>query len=330
MLRYLVNIGVLLAFIVVAAAASAGPPVAPLAAVPGPPGAEPAQKTIYKVKPSPDKIYKIKPAEPLAGISRFSPLAWGMDCCFPSHAPGQFSADAMVFFARLRGSASKAGYMFVGAQPEKVDFTEQLKLGGGSKPMFTVTAKYQFQPRWALRYSFTPISIEGTGTPDISFTFRGQTFTFGTTIRSKWERMEHRAGLVFNVNKTVSSVASIYADWMYIQDRLTIGQAGGGALPAVQWDDDKSLAVVGLEIDKCLANFRGTTLALSCKGGVAFLGDHFGYEAEAGLSYLVPVRPGSFGFIKGGYRYATLKKDVHFESFSTTMDGAFIQAGFFL
>lgn len=330
MLRYLVNIGVLLTFVMVISAASAGPPVAPLAPAPGASGVEPAQRTIYKVKPAPDKIYKIKPPEPLAGISRFSPLAWGPDCCFPSHAQGQFSADVLVHFARLRGSASKAGYLFVGTQPEKVDFTDDLKLGGGTKPVFTVTATYQFQPRWALRYSFTPLSVEGTGTPDHSFTFRGQTFTFGTAIRSKWERMEHRAGLVFNVNKTVSSVASIYADWRYIQDRLTIHQTAAATLPGVQWDDDKNLAVVGLEIDKCLTNYRGTTLALSCKGGITFLGDHVGYEAEAGLSYLVPVRQGSFGFIKGGYRYATLKKDVNFESFSTTMDGAFVQAGFFL
>jgi len=330
MLRYLVNIGVLLAFVVVATAASAGTPIGPLAAAPGSAAAEPAQKTIYKVKPCPDKVYKIKPAEPLAGISRFSPLAWGIDCCYPSHTQGQFSADATVLFARLRGSVSKAGYMFAGTQPEKVDFTDHLKLGGGGKPMFTVSAMYQFQPRWAIRYSFSPVSMEATGSPDHSFTFRGQTFTSGTNIRSKWERMEHRAGLVFNVNKTVNSVASIYADWMYIQDRLSISQVGGGAFPTVQFDDDKSLAVVGIEIDKCLTNLRGTTLALSCKGGVAFLGDQFGYEAEAGLKYLVPVRHGSFGYIKGGYRYATLKKDVHFESFSTTMDGAFIQAGFFL
>jgi hypothetical protein len=285
---------------------------------------------IYKVKPATPQVYKVKPEERFDPISRFSPFGLMADCCFPSPVQGQFTASASVMFARVHGKVSKGGGYWAGPVPDRVDFEDHLKLTKGVNPVVSMSASYQIQPRWALRYTLTPISIDASTVADVSFSFRGQSFSAGTTVRSKWERFEHRAGLVFNLSRTVNSSARVFAEWMYIQDRVSIGQAFAGVVPAIQWDDDKNMAVMGLEIDKCIKNFRGSTLAISCKGGIAFLGDHIGYEAEAGLSYLVPVRQGSFGFIKGGYRYATLKKERDAETFSTSMDGAFIQAGFFM
>ena len=286
-----------------------------------------AKKPIYKVKPRAPEVFKVKPGYGLQGIARFNPFAWGFDCCLPTTAQRQFEVGPRVWFARLQGQASKGGRL-VGFEPRSVvDFDDHLGFTKSGNVIWSVDARYQLLPRWGIEYSFTPITLEATNQGTETFTFMGQSFTAGTSIRSRWDRYQHRAGLTFDVTRSANSVARAYVDWLYIQDKLTLRQALG-VTPTVSWDDDKSLAVVGLQLNKCLRNFRGNTLAINCKAGVAFLGDHTGYELETGLSYIIPIRAGRFGFLKGGYRYAQLKKDKDYELFKTTMDGAFVQAGF--
>ncbi len=297
----------------------------------GDPGAQAqptnTKKPIYKVKPCAPEVFKVKPDRYLSGISRFNPFAWGFDCCLPTTAQRQFEAGPSVWFARLQGEVSKGG-RFVGIEDFSViDFDDDLGFSKNGNLLWSVDARYQILPRWGIRYSFSPFTTEATNQPSRSFTFKGQSFTAGTSVRSRWDRYQHRAGLSFDVLRTANSVARAYADWMYIQDKLTLRQTFG-ATQTLAWDDDKSLAVLGLELNKCLKNFRGNTLAINCKAGVAFLDDNTGYELEAGLSYIIPIRTGRFGFLKGGYRFAHLKKDRDYELFKTTMDGAFVQAGF--
>jgi hypothetical protein len=286
-----------------------------------------AKKPIYKVKPCEPKVFKVKPSYGFGGISRFNPFQWGFDCCLPTAAQRQFVAGPKVWFARLQGEVSKGGQLIAYEPPSVIDFDDHLGISKSGNVIWSVNAHYQILPRWGIRYSFTPISLEATNRASETFTFMGTSFIAGTTIRSRWDRYEHRAGLTFDVSRSANSVARVYGDWWYIQDKLTLRQPVGG-VPALSWDDDKSVAILGLELNKCLKNFRGNTLAIECKGGVAFLDDHTGYELEAGLSYIIPIKRGRFGFVKGGYRFAHLKKDKDYELFNTTMDGAFVQAGF--
>ena len=94
------------------------------------------------------------------------------------------------------------------------------------------------------------------------------------------------------------------------------------------YERHEDVAVTGDEFEKCLKNYRGNTLALSGKGPIAFLNDSIGYNAEAALSYLIPIKTGRFGFVKGGYRYAYLKKDRPARMFNTSLDGPFVEVGF--
>lgn len=289
-------------------------------------------KAITKVKPPSSKVLKIKPYSRartgLGGISRLNPMNWWQECCLPMPAKRQFVLGPRVFFARLQGEAQRGLITPVTALEASVaDFNDHLGLPKSGNAIWSIMAHYQFQPRWGLRYSFTPISISGSGLPKTSFTFADRTFTAGSPVSSKWERWEHRAGLVFNVSRSVNTVASVFAEWLYIQDKLTVG-GGTGITPSVTWDDDKNLAVLGIEFNKCLTNYRGSTLALGCKGSIAFLDDAIGYDAEASLSYLIPVKRGRFGYVKGGYRYAQLKQERDASLFATTMDGAFVEVGF--
>ncbi|MEW6136778.1 MAG: hypothetical protein AB1733_00995 [Thermodesulfobacteriota bacterium] len=302
---------------------------------PGQELSKPLQKPIYKVKPAPEAtpetpapVWKVKPRFDLDGLAQYNPLTWGAECFLPTAAPRQFEAGAEVWFGRIQGQIAKGGGFFLpGEQPSVVDFDDHLGMGKSGNVMWKAMAHYQVAPRWGIHYSFSPFTMEATGTSQNTFTFMGTTVVAGTPVRSRWDRYEHRAGLVFDVTRSPNSVTSLYADWMYIQDKVAIRQALGG-LQNMVWDADKNLAVAGIELKKCLKNFRGNTLALNCKAGIAFLDDHNGYELEAGLSYILPIKQGRFGFLKGGYRYAQLTKDKNLELFKTKIDGAFVEAGF--
>ena len=282
-----------------------------------------------KVKPSAPQPLKVKPLSDLVsgfgGVSQLNPMTWWQECCLPMPAHRQFVVGPRAFFTRVRGEARRGAGL--GTPPTVARFDEHLRLPQSRNAHWSIEAHYQFQPRWGIRYSFTPLNLEGTGVPETAFTFMGQSFSTTSPVHSKFQRFEHRAGLVFDLSRSTNAVTSLVAELLYIQDKLSVGSTTG-ATGSVTWDDDKNLALVGLEFAKCLKNYRGSTLAFNCRGGVAFLDNHIGYEAEAALNYLIPVKRGRFGFLKGGYRFATLKKEKNIDLFATTMDGAFLEVGF--
>jgi len=287
-------------------------------------------KNIAKVKPAPPAVSKVKPygwTSQFEGLSRFNPIAWGPDCYLPSPAKGQFLLGPKVWFARVDGEARR-GVDIANVQSSNVDFDDHLGLRKSGNTIWSIEALYQFRPGWGIRYSFTPLRLHATAAPTTAFNFMGQTFAAGTEVRSKWEHYEHRLGLVFNLSRTNNSLTNLYTDWLYVQDKLTVGGVTATTATAVTWDDSKNMAVVGFEFDKCLKNYRGNTLGIGGKAGIAFFNDVIGYEAEAALNYMIPIKTGRFGFIKGGYRYAQLKKDKASQLFMTTMDGPFLQVGF--
>ena len=292
-----------------------------------------AFKGIAKVKPPSPTATKVKPFTGLTSgfeaLSRYNPVAWGPDCLLPAPAKGQFFIGPKLFFARIRGTARKEVHI-AGFTPTLVDFEDHLGFKHGANLLWSVEALYQFRPSFGFRYSFSPMTLKTTSTATSSFNFGGQSFAGGSQVRSKWDRYQHRAGLLVNLSYTNNSLTSFYADWLHIEDKLVVGGAGtgaGSAIPVV-WSDNKNLAVLGLEFNKCLRNYRGNTLALECKAGLAFLDDSLGYEAEAGLTYLIPIKTGRFGFVKGGYQYVNMKKEKDMETMSTSMDGAFLKIGF--
>ncbi len=287
------------------------------------PSPVPATATTTKVKPFSGVISGFE------GLSRYNPITWGPECVVPIPAKGQFLIGPKVFFARLRGDARKD---LVAATPAHglVDLEDHLGFKRRGHVIWSLEALYQFRPQVGLRYSFTPMTIESSGNARTAFSFGGQNFSSGALVRSKWERFQHRAGILYNLSYTTNSLTSFYADWLHIEDKLVVGGAGTGntATAPVIWNDSKNLAVLGLEFSKGLRNYRGNTLSLDCKAGIAFLDDTLGYEAEAGLTYLIPIKTGRFGFVKGGYHYMTLKTERSLETLNTSMDGAFVKIGF--
>ncbi|MGP8282695.1 MAG: hypothetical protein ACLQT6_08280 [Desulfomonilaceae bacterium] len=290
--------------------------------------ASPSYKAISKVKPSEPAITKVRPGfmSRLEGLSRFNPANWASECILPAPAQGQFTAGPRVWFGKVQGEARRT--IGTAAVPgSSVNFHDNLGFGQNSAAIWGFEAKYQLRPRFGLRYSFMPMKMESKYTSPASFTFANQLFASGALIESKLDRFEHRAGVTFNITSNVSSRTSIFAEWMYVQNKLQIG-SGVGAISPVVWDDSRSLAVVGAEFDKCLKNFRGNSLNLSCKADIMFLNNCFGFDAETALNYMIPIKTGRFGFVKGGYRYSYFQKDNNKDLFDISIGGPFVQVGF--
>jgi len=290
----------------------------------------PGYQAISKVKAPAPVATKVKPYSGLTSrfdaLSRYNPVNWGPDCVLPTPNQGQIMLGPSFWFARFQAEARR-GPGLTGMAVSTVDFDDHLGFKKSGNVIWSIDALYQFRPRWGIRYSFTPVTMEATHTPVTSFNFGGNTFNGGSTIRSKFEHYEHRAGLVFHLSRTANALTSFYADWLHTQEKLTIGGVGA-TTTSVTWDMTRNLAVLGLEFDKCLKNYRGNTLALGAKGGVAFLDDSFGWEAELALSYLMPIKSGRFGFIKSGYRYTNMRSEKQGNLLDTTVDGPFINFGF--
>jgi hypothetical protein len=287
-------------------------------------------RAVTKVKPDQPAVSKIRQspgwAAGFGGLSGYNPIGWGPDCWLPIPAKGQFQIGPRVLFGRVQGEARR-GIDATGLQTSIVNFDDHLGFKKTGNVFWSLDALYQFRPRWGIAYSFAPLTMEATHVSEGAFTFMGQAFTAGTSVHSKWERFQHRLGLVFDISRTPNSLTKFFADWLYIQDRLMVG-SGLGTASSATWDRTQSAVVLGLEFDKCLKNYRGNTLALKGKGGVAFLDDTVGYEAEAALNYMIPIKTGRFGFVQTGYRWATLKKERTRSMFSTTVDGPFVELGF--
>lgn len=299
-----------------------------------------AYKGIAKVKPPApattptSSATKVKPysgvLSGLDAISSYNPVTWGPECIIPIPAKGQFIVGPKLFFPRIRGDARRDAPGATAA-PGLVDFEDHLGFKRGGNMVWSIEALYQFRPSMGIRYSFSPMTFETSGEARTAFNFGGQSFSVGSLVRTKWERFQHRAGILYNVSYTTNSLTSFYADWLHIDDKLVVSGAGGTGRTAtapVIWNDAKNLAVVGLEFNRGLRNYRGNTLSLDCKAGIAFLDDTIGYEAEAGLTYMIPIKTGRFGFVKGGYQYMSLKKESNRDTFNSSMDGAFVKFGF--
>ncbi len=223
-------------------------------------------KGITKVKPTAPEVFKVRPypgvTSRFEALSRLNPMNWWADCFLPTPAQGQFFLGPKVTFGRIRGEARR-GLDVVGLQTSLVDFDDHLGLKKSGNTIWSFEALYQFRPRWGIRYSFTPILMDATNFPRTSFNFMGTTFASATEVRSKWEHLEHRAGLYFNVSQSQHSVTNLFVDWLNVQDKLSIGT---GVTPAVVWDDTKNMAVTGVEFVRCLKKLSRQHAGIQWKG----------------------------------------------------------------
>ncbi len=290
-------------------------------------------KPIMKVRPQ--KISKIRPSmgfeqSAVAAMTQVPKIA------LPAIKTRGWELDAQAFFARTKGNAiylgGQYGYTYYANSQPITDFNSALGIPD-HMVLGSFTAKYRFHPRWSLTYSILPAMIQGGGSGLSPFQFGTGTMNTGTGqgVKSKWERLYQQMGLVYDPIRTQTSRVGIFAEYVRLNERISVLQAGGGAgLGASMFDNDLNMAMVGIEMEKLLKVTRNSnTLSVECKAGVAFCDNAVGSDMSTGLKYSVPLNNGRSGFVKGGYRYLTYKKNYSdVKMIDTAMDGGFLEMGF--
>ena len=279
-----------------------------------------------------------------AGISKVkSPCASYVACLpflgLPSPRVGQWEMSAQALFARLRGKIQWPRYSqyFGNFQWDDSalwpDLTDQLQLPA-HQTAGQFMARYQFRPNWGMRFSVLGFEANGGGWPSVNnwigyYVFGNQIITYGQQVQSKWKHTYYRLGLVYDAIQTGVAKASVFADWVHVDDRIDLWNVYSGFYTQT-FSQNTDSAIVGLEFQKCLAVMRnGGTFSSDLKGGVIFLDDVEGWDAELGGRYSIPLNAGGrWGYVKGGYRVVQLKKSRSDWVFHNTLEGGFMEFGF--
>jgi hypothetical protein len=239
--------------------------------------------------------------------------------------------DAEAFWARTKGKVRyvTGSYNQTNANWD-VDLNSQLGLPD-HEVLGTFSITYRFKPRWSMTYSITPIESNGSGTfnntNNYNIVFGRNNFNSGQNTRVKFERLIHNASFVYEPLTTYRSRLGVYGGYTRVDDKLSVIQVG---CCSDAYDASLNMGYAGLEVERCLRTARyNQVLSLVCKAGVAFGDDGLGTDVTTGLKYSIPMRKGRWGFVSGGYKYATYKKKYSdYKELDTSMEGGFLKMGF--
>lgn len=276
--------------------------------------------------PGPKAISKVKPPACLpVPYQQYRP-----PCVLPKPMPRQWEMSAQALFARTRGTVAwpRQNQFFTFDRDEnRVDFNDDLGIPAHDV-LLSVTARYQFRPSWAVRYSGLFDELSGSTWPQRIFWFGTVQFSQGTDINGKWEHGYHRIGLVYDPIKTCSVMVSVFADWVHVDDKISINCSFcGNQTSSLSKGTDSAIA--GIELQRCIKTaINGGTLSFDHKAGVIFLDNVEGWDLQTGLRYSVPLGCGRSGFLKGGYRYVELKKQQEDLILNSAIEGGFAEFGF--
>ncbi|MCX5861177.1 MAG: hypothetical protein WCG29_05285 [Desulfomonile sp.] len=285
-------------------------------------------KEISKVKEK--KIVKCRPSQQ-QGYTVVSPAQlYSPNCMLPVARTRGWELDAQAMFARSKGKvrffSGPYGYAYTSTFLTDLDMNSDLGLPE-HKWVGSFSAKYGFRPRWSLRYSIMPTTLEGMAAQNTNINFGYTIASFGANTKVKWERLYQRIGLGYDPINTPSLRVSVFGDYVRLNEKLSVVQVG---CCGSTFDNDLNMAMAGVEVQRCLKTTNlFNTLSLECKAGIAFGDDAVGSDLATALRYSIPMNNGRWGFVKGGYRYLTYKKKYSdIKMMETAMDGGFLEAGF--
>ncbi len=275
-------------------------------------------------------ITKVKPAP------QFRPCSYRPPCILPKPMPRQWEMSTQVLFARTKGTVGWPryspyySYAYWGSE-NTVDLNDDLGLPS-NQTWVQFTAKYQFRPTWAIRYSVLGNQLSGGGWAQRQFQWGPGPYyliAWNQQLSSKWEHQYHRLGLVYDPIKTCSAMVSIFADWVHTDDKINLSCTVCGYWQAPPYSRSTNPMSVGIQFQRCITTApNGGALSFDHKAAAMFLDDVEGWDLEAAMRYSIPLGCGRWGFGKGGYRYVKIRQAQTDILFDNTLDGGFVEMGF--
>jgi hypothetical protein len=246
-------------------------------------------------------------------------------CTLPIRRQGQIELATQVFWATFSGIVRWPAAVN-GVATSELDATQDLGL-----PVHNVLLEYsarcQFRPNWTLFYSVMPISMTGDSVLTKTVYYGGWVWGPGTHLRTKWNFLYQRAGIMYQPIVNCRATVSLFAGWIYNDQKARVNN-GTCHLSQSRVDRTRNMVTGGLEIQRCIRTLcNGATLSSDCRGGVNFLDGAFGVDAQTSLRFSVPLGMNRWGYARGGYRYLSILEDRTDLRMDATFQGGFAELG---
>jgi len=194
--------------------------------------------------------------------------------------------------------------------------------------LWEYSGKCQFRPSWAFFYSIMPIHMDATHIAEHTLYIGHLVIPAGTSMKTNWDFVYQKVGLLYQPVFNCSSVVSIRAGWLFNDQKLTIG---GGACPfnrCATVDRTRNMVFSGIEVERCIRTMcNGGTLSCDSLVDLGWLDNTFVVDVQAGLRYSVPLNCSRWGYAKGGYRYLNFDEDRNNLRWDTHLEGWFAEMG---
>jgi hypothetical protein len=248
-------------------------------------------------------------------------------CILPRRMPRQWEISAQAFFPRLSGTVQWPAAIN-GVPTEEVSITDDLGLP--KHPVLgEYSAYYQINWNWSIYYSIMPISLSATTTANRSFYFGNWApVPIGSQIRTDWNFIYQRLGLMYTAINTCNANLSIYTAWLYNPQEFKVSCSVCPNWPASKVDRDRQMLMSGIDLKKCIRTLcNGSTLSCDTKASIGYLDNTLVLDIQPGMRFSVPLNCGRWGFVKGGYRWLNFNESRNDLKLNLYLEGGFVEGG---
>lgn len=246
-------------------------------------------------------------------------------CILPKRMPRQWEFSAQAFWPRLSGTLRWPA-MVNGLPATEMDMTDDLGLP--KHPVLgDYSAYYQLNWNWSIFYAIMPIHLSGDTIATRNLNFGVWNIAQGSPVRTKWDFIYQRVGLMYNAINTCNATLSIYTGWLFNDQKITgcSDICGGIQMPVSR---TRNMVISGLELKKCIRTLcNGGTLSCDTKAGIGYLDNTLVLDIQPGLRFSVPLNCGRWGFVRGGYRLLNFYENRTDLKMDVNMEGGFAEAG---
>jgi hypothetical protein len=246
-------------------------------------------------------------------------------CTLPIRRQGQMELATQVFWANFSGVVRWPAAVN-GVATSELDATQDLGLPINNV-LLDYSARCQFRPNWTLFYAIMPIHMTGDSVLNKTVYYGGWVWGPGTHLRSKWDFVYQRAGIMYQPIISCQATVSLFAGWTYNDQKARVTN-GTCHLSQSRVDRTRNMVFGGLELQRCVRTLcNGATLSTDCRGGVNFLDGAFGVDASTSLRFSVPLGMNRWGYARGGYRYLSITEDRTDLRMDAIFQGGFAELG---
>jgi hypothetical protein len=248
-------------------------------------------------------------------------------CILPKRMPRQWELSAQAFFPTLSGSVQWP-VSVLGIPTDEVSLTDDLGLP--KHPVLgEYSAYYQINWNWSIYYSIMPISLSATTTARRSFSFGiWRPVAAGSQIRTDWNFIYQRLGLMYTAINSCNASLSIYTAWLYNPQEFKVSCSVCPDWPASKLDRDRQMLMSGIDLKKCIRTLcNGSTLSCDTKASIGYLDNTLVLDIQPGMRFSVPLNCGRWGFVKGGYRWLNFNESRNDLKMNLYLEGGFVEGG---